>query len=127
MKDGITALCKKQHGKMHNSNQATNMGEGRGGGVDDLLSKLVAEIDEVFSGGGQGVSEQRDSVADMKSNSRHVGTRITHRIQVLPRNLVAHAHNASKLIKSFCMTLLLQHKICSRNKEGGKPPTKDGS
>jgi len=63
--------------------------------IDDSLGKLVAEVDEVLPAGGQGVSEERDGVADVEADSRHVGTRISHRIQVLPGNLRAHMHTCT--------------------------------
>ena len=56
------------------------------------LGKLVAEVDEVFSGGGQGVPQLRYGVANVRGYGGHVRTGVAHRVHILPRDLHDKSH-----------------------------------
>lgn len=55
--------------------------------MGDLLSKFVAEVDEVLSGRGQCLSKEWDGVSDVQADGGHIGTGVSYRLQVLPWNL----------------------------------------
>ncbi len=88
----------RNEGTKKNNNNNNNIATKNNTTTRVILGKFVAEIDEIFSSRRQRVSEKRDGVADVQVDGGHIGTGVTHRVQILPWDLVGTNNSMSACI-----------------------------